>query len=507
MQMSVVSRVPEVVRPRPDVAHRSIQVVDREASDASEWRRRHARALLVGDLLVLGIALGTAQLVRFGSTAAPQVDGLGVSYPALGLVLAAVWWISLQIHQSRSPIVVGHGPEEYRRVIVATFRVFAVLAMISLALQIDASRLYLATAFPLGLVGLLVERKLARVGLHRARTHGAATTKVLVVGGARSATQLTRWFAKHPTAGYAVGGVWTPDADAPVARLDGSTEDIPVMSASLDFAEALTVSGAGAVVVTDTEHLGHESLRDLTWQLEGTGVELMISPNVLDVSAARLHLNDVSGMPMLHLREPQYAGADRIWKRAFDFLGAAALLVLLSPVLLVTALAIKLDSAGPVFYRQERIGRHRAPFRMTKFRSMAVDAEQRLEGLRALNESDAVLFKMRRDPRVTRVGRVIRRYSLDELPQLFDVLRGEMSLVGPRPSLASEVEQYSSQMGRRMYVRPGMTGLWQVSGRSDLAFDEAERLDLAYVDNWSITGDLMIMLRTARAVTRGQGAY
>ncbi|MCP3420915.1 sugar transferase [Nocardioides pinisoli] len=502
-----MSRAPEAALPRPKVLHRSIQATVHEADGAVEWRRRHARALLLGDLFVLALALGTAQVIRFGSAAAPEVDGLGVTYPALGLVLAVVWWASLQIHQSRSPLIVGHGPDEYRRVIVATFRVFAVMAMISLAFQIDASRLYLATAFPLGLAGLLVERKLARVGLHRARTRGAATTKVLVVGGARSAAQLTRWFDKHPTAGYAVGGVWVPDARTPIASLDGFVGHIPVMSASLDFAEALTVSGAGAVVVTDTEHLGHESLRDLTWQLEGTGVELMISPNVLDVSSARLHLNDVSGMPMLHLREPQYAGADRFLKRAFDFVGAATILFILAPVLLVTALAIKLDSRGPVFYRQERVGRHRAIFKMTKFRSMAVDAEQRLDGLRALNESDAVLFKIRHDPRVTRVGRFIRRYSIDELPQLLDVLRGEMSLVGPRPSLAAEVEQYSVQMGRRMYVRPGMTGLWQVSGRSDLSFDEAERLDLAYVDNWSITGDLMIMLRTVRAVTRGQGAY
>ena len=209
---------------------------------------------------------------------------------------------------------------------------------------------------------------------------------------------------------------------------------------------------------------------------------------------------------MLHVSEPQYAGADRLRKRAFDFVGAAHPAARCARPSRHGA-RHQARLARPVFYRQERIGRHGAPFRMTKFRSMAVDAEQRLEGLRALNESDAVLFKMRHDPRITRVGRFIRRYSIDELPQLLDVLRGEMSLVGPRPSLASEVEQYSVQMGRRMYVRPGMTGLWQVSGRSDLSFDEAERLDLAYVDNWSITGDLMIMLRTVRAVTRGQGAY
>src|SRR5689334_19360605 len=210
--MSVVSRAPEAALPRPKVLHRSIQVAAQEADGAVEWRRRHARALLLGDLFVLALALGTAQVIRFGPNAAPRVDGLGATYPALGLVLAVVWWASLQIHQSRSPLVVGHGPDEYRRVIVATFRVFAVMAMISLALQIEASRIYLATAFPLGLLGLLVERKLARVGLHRARTRGAATTKVLVVGGARSAAQLNRWFDKHPTAGYAVGGVWVPDA-------------------------------------------------------------------------------------------------------------------------------------------------------------------------------------------------------------------------------------------------------------------------------------------------------
>ncbi|WP_439937233.1 sugar transferase [Nocardia sp. N13] len=469
--------------------------------------RKHARALLLGDMLVLALALGTAQVVRFGAAAETTVTGLGASYAALGVAVAAMWWVSLQVHQSRSPMVVGHGAEEYRRVIVATFRVFAILAMLSLAFRVDASRIYLATAFPLGLVGLLVERKLARVALHRARAQGRATRKVLVVGGERSAGQLTSWFAKHPTAGYAVGGVWVPDAASAAGILDGFSTDIPVMSAQLDFAEALNVAGAAAVVVTDTEHLGHESLRDLQWRLEGTGIELMISPNVLDVSSSRVRLHDVSGMPMLHLREPQYAGADRVWKTAFDTLGSLALLIVLAPVLILTAIAIKLDSPGPVFYRQQRVGRHEETFRITKFRSMSVDADQRLEGLRALNESDAVLFKMRQDPRVTRVGSFIRRFSLDELPQLFDVLRGDMSLVGPRPPLASEVAQYSTQMRRRMYVRPGMTGLWQVSGRSDLSFDEAERLDLAYVDNWSITGDLMIMLRTVRAVTRGQGAY
>ena len=212
--MSVVSRAPEAVLPRPKVLHRSIQVTGRETDGAVEWRRRHARALLLGDLLVLALALGTAQVIRFGSTAAPQVDGLGATYPALGLVLAVVWWASLQVHQSRSPLDrrtwSGGVPARHCCDVPGVRDHGDDLAGAADRGVADLSR----DGVPAGPLGLLIERKLARVGLHRARTRGAATTKVLVVGGARSAAQLTRWFAKHPTAGYAVGGVWIPDAHA-----------------------------------------------------------------------------------------------------------------------------------------------------------------------------------------------------------------------------------------------------------------------------------------------------
>lgn len=487
-------------RPDPELALLPDEAV------VGHWRAQYARTLVIGDLFVLLVALAVAQVFRFGLSEA-RVGGINFSYPILGAGLAVLWWLSLHVHQARSPKIIGHGAEEYRRVIVATFRAFATLAIFSLMFKIDASRVYLATAFPLGLLGLLAERKVARVRLHRARAQGRALSQVLVVGGERSAAQLAGWFARHPAAGYEVRGVWVPDEEMPLnAMLEGGLRNVPIMSSNVHLAEALETSGARAVVVTDTEHLGHESLRHLTWELEGTGIDLFLSPNVLDVSSSRLHLRDVSGMPMLHVEEPQYAGAGRVGKRLFDTITALLLLVLLSPVLLVTAVAIKLTSRGPVFYRQERIGRHEQPFRMTKFRSMVTNADAQLEALREHNET-VVLFKIRQDPRVTPVGRFIRRYSLDELPQLFDVVRGSMSLVGPRPPLASEVANYSDRMRRRMYVRPGMTGLWQVSGRSDLSFDEAERLDLAYVDNWSITGDLMIMLRTVRAVAKGQGAY
>jgi exopolysaccharide biosynthesis polyprenyl glycosylphosphotransferase len=482
----------------------------RTAHARKAWRSSYVRALVAGDLVVLVASFAAAQVARFGWGLEVQASANGqhVGYPAVGAILAVLWWLSLHVHRTRDPRIIGHGAEEYRRVAVATFRAFAVLALASVAFKLDASRLYLAIAFPLGLTGLLLVRKVARMRLHRARAEGDALANVLVVGGEESAARLADWFEKHPTAGYRVSGVWVPDQELVEASMLPVTErNVPLMTAAVNFAKALHVSRAAAVLVTDTEHLGHESLRRMTWQLEGTGIELLLSPNVLDVSSSRLTLHDLSGMPMLHVDEPQYEGAGRLGKNLFDRIGAALLILAFSPVLIATALAVKLTSAGPVFYRQERIGRGQRVFRITKFRSMVVDAEARLDDLRDLNESDAVLFKMREDPRVTRVGRFIRRYSIDELPQLFDVLRGDMSLVGPRPPLASEVAQYSDQMHRRMYVRPGMTGLWQVSGRSDLSWKESVRLDLYYVDNWSLTSDLVILLKTIRAVLFSRGAY
>ncbi|MGF9759617.1 sugar transferase [Microvirga sp. 0TCS3.31] len=507
--MSVVSRVPEVVLPRPDVSHRSIQLAGDRPATAIDARRRHARALLVGDLIVLALAVGTAQLVRFGATPDRQVSGLGTSYAVLGVALAATWWLSLQMHQARNPKVVGHGWEEYRRVVVATFRVFAVLAMLSVALKMDASRLYLATAFPLGLAGLLVERKLARVSLHRARMQGEAAARVLVIGGERAAAELATWFAKHRTAGYEVCGVWIPDESQPIAAITGDApRGVPVMSSATGFAEALARSGATTVVVTDTEHLGHESLRDLAWQLEGSNIDLILSPNVLNVSSSRLFLQDVSGMPMLHVSEPQYAAAARLTKRLFDIIGASILLFAAAPLFAATAIAVKVSSPGRIFYRQERIGRHGEHFGMIKFRSMRTDADSQLAALlKAEGKSIAELPKLTKDPRVTRVGSFIRRFSIDELPQLINVVKGDMSLVGPRPQRDFEVAQYDRVAERRLTVRPGMTGLWQVSGRSDLAYAEAINLDVHYVENWSMLSDLVILWRTARAVVASDGAY
>jgi exopolysaccharide biosynthesis polyprenyl glycosylphosphotransferase len=260
-------------------------------------------------------------------------------------------------------------------------------------------------------------------------------------------------------------------------------------------------------MVLSCPELDGPMLRRLAWELERDDIDLIVSASLVDTAGERITMRPVDGLPMMHVEHPHLTGGRRLVKAVFDVSLAALLLVVLAPVFLAIALLVKLDTGGSVFFRQTRVGRGGEGFKMVKFRTMHVDAEHRLDAIRAHNESSGVLFKIREDPRVTRTGRWLRRYSLDELPQLINVLLGDMSLVGPRPPLPTEVEQYPQDMRRRLVVKPGMTGLWQVSGRSDLGWDESIRLDLQYVENWSLTIDMVILMRTAMVVMRGSGAY
>jgi exopolysaccharide biosynthesis polyprenyl glycosylphosphotransferase len=249
------------------------------------------------------------------------------------------------------------------------------------------------------------------------------------------------------------------------------------------------------------------ALRRLGWELEDTQAELLLAPAVTEIVGPRVRIRPVSGLPLLHMERPELRGVRRLTKEAFDRISATVGILLLAPILVSIALAVKASSRGPMLFRQERVGRGGRTFTMLKFRSMVVEADSMVDRLAAHSDGNGVLFKKRTDPRVTRVGRVLRRYSLDELPQLFNVLRGDMSLVGPRPPLQREVEQYGRDMHRRFLVKPGLTGLWQVSGRSDLSWDDSVRVDVRYVENWSLTFDFMILWKTVGAVVRGSGAY
>jgi exopolysaccharide biosynthesis polyprenyl glycosylphosphotransferase len=285
--------------------------------------------------------------------------------------------------------------------------------------------------------------------------------------------------------------------------------EVPVLGSLDEIAEVVRTSGADTVAVTATASFGPSAVRKLSWDLENTDAELILAPALTNIAGPRIHTQPVAGLPLIHVARPTYRGANRILKKSFDVVGSLLLLILFSPVLIVVAIAIKFTSPGPALFRQDRVGINGKSFRMMKFRSMEVDAEERLAKLRGERQDagNDVLFKMRNDPRVTKIGRFIRRYSIDELPQLFNVVIGDMSLVGPRPPLKSEVDLYGDEVRRRLLVKPGMTGLWQVSGRSDLSWDDAVRLDVYYVENWSITGDIVIMWKTTKVVVSCAGAY
>jgi exopolysaccharide biosynthesis polyprenyl glycosylphosphotransferase len=264
---------------------------------------------------------------------------------------------------------------------------------------------------------------------------------------------------------------------------------------------------ADTIAVTSASETAAQYLRQLSWQLEGTGIELLVAPGLIEVAGPRLHIRPFEGLPLLSVEQPRFEGWRRVVKGGVDRAAAAFALLLLAPVMAIIALAVRFTSAGPVLYRHERIGVNGRSFTMLKFRSMVDDADRQLETLRENNISDGLLFKIRADPRITPVGRWLRRLSLDELPQLFNILGGSMSLVGPRPPLPREVANYDSQVSRRLLVKPGLTGLWQISGRSDLPWEESVRLDLRYVENWSLALDLLILWKTGRAVLSRHGAY
>jgi exopolysaccharide biosynthesis polyprenyl glycosylphosphotransferase len=475
----------------------------------SGWPRDYVRRLAFSDTAAIVASVAFAQLVRFGTSPATLKSELSVySYTLVSGVLVTAWFMALTLVRSREPRAVGTGLDEYRRVVGASTALFGAIAIVSYLLKLEVARGYLAVALPLGLTTLLVGRWLWRKWLSKERLDGRLTSTVLVVGSHRAAAGMAQTFERAQAAGYRVAGVCVPGwGKSKGSSLDIDGHAVPVLGDENAVPHALAKTGADIVAVSNTDYLGPEGMRALAWQLEAVDVGLVVAPSVVDVAGPRLQIHPVAGLPLLHVDRPQYRGAVKVGKLALDGFVATIAFFCLSPLLLVVALLIKWDSRGPILYKAERIGRNGEPFNMLKFRSMVVDAERHRLALVARNQASGPLFKIHADPRVTRVGRWIRRLSVDELPQLINVIRGEMSIVGPRPPLRSEVASYTGDVHRRMLVKPGITGLWQVSGRSDLSWEESVRLDLYYVENWSMIQDLLIMCRTVWAVLKGIGAY
>jgi exopolysaccharide biosynthesis polyprenyl glycosylphosphotransferase len=479
----------------------------KKVHDRSKWERRYAANIRITDTVVVCGAVIVAQYVRFGApaTAPSYVNHYVTAYSAL---LAIIWLSALAVFRTRSPRYIGAGVEEYRRVAAASFWTFGAIAMAELLLKLQISRGYLAVALPAGVLGLLLSRWMWRVYVARKRGQGAYSTAVLAVGGSDAVANLASELTDDPMNGYRVVGVCITGYGAPRdEQLVVNDREIPIVGGVTHAVQAIRDCGADTVAIAGTGDFGVQGLRRLIWELEPMGVDLMVSPGVMDVALNRLVMRPIAGLPLLHIDKPQYQGTKGFQKRAFDTCFALAALAGTLPVLLATAIAIKLTSRGPVFYSAERIGIDGRPFSMLKFRTMVQNADSQLESLLSNNESDGLLFKIREDPRVTPVGRVLRRFSIDELPQFINVLRQEMSVVGPRPPLRREVEAYDNDVQRRLLVKPGVTGLWQVSGRSDLSWDRSVRLDLSYVDNWSMMGDILIIAKTVRAVFQRKGAY
>ena len=471
------------------------------------WRRRYGTWLQVADCLVISAAVMLGQLLRFGTTPAALPGFAALGYSVVSVLIIGGWVWLLMIYRTRAPGVVGGGSEEFRRVWTATLSLFGGIAIVSTLLKVDVARGYLAIALPLGLVGLSVNRFLTRKVVAAMRRRGRLLSAVLAVGEPESVRALAESLARRRGDGYIVVAACTPgEVGHGMVDVAGGGS-VPLLPYDGEFRDVLKACSADTVVLTSTSHLGPRGIHDLSWRLDKLDVDLVVSPAMIDLGAPRLTVRPLGGLPLIQVAKPRYDGAKGFQKRAFDVCFSLFALAVALPVMLVAAVAIKLTSKGPVFYTSERIGLDGKPFRMIKFRTMVVDADARLAEVAHLNNCDGLLFKAQRDPRVTSVGRFLRRYSIDELPQFINVLRRDMSVVGPRPPLPTEVESYDHEVRRRLLVRPGITGLWQVSGRSDLSWRDSVRLDMSYVENWSMMSDLAISVATVLAVVRRSGAY
>ena len=453
---------------------------------------------LVGVETVLAGGAGAAVILTRAEHVPP---GSALVWAALALV--AAWPVLLGATGAYSERVYGTGSDEYRRVGRAGFLLLAIASFLSYVAALDLSRALVLGAIPALTAATLVGRYAARTRLRRLRATGRCTKKVVVVGRGGAVLELVERIRSEGYAGLDVVAVAVTPADrvrvadqagVPVGGLD----DVLALAAAHD---------ADTIAVTSASETAAQYLRQLSWQLEGTGIELLVAPGLIEVAGPRLHIRPFEGLPLLSVEQPCFEGWRRVVKGGVDRAVAAVVLLLLAPVLLAITAAVALTSPGPVLFRQERVGLGGRTFTMLKFRSMVVDADRQLDALRGDNISDGLLFKLRVDPRVTPVGRLLRRLSLDELPQLLNVLGGSMSLVGPRPPLPAEVARYDTSVSRRLLVKPGLTGLWQISGRSDLSWEESVRLDLRYVENWSLALDLLILGKTGRAVLSRSGAY
>ncbi|MFF4403880.1 sugar transferase [Streptomyces sp. NPDC001262] len=467
---------------------------------STDWEQRYHRAVITSDTLATAFVVAAIGIFFGARDATNWHEKWGILAFGTELLVLGAFAVS----KAWAPAVLGQGAEEFRRLGRSLSTAVVVLALGGIALTSRNIKLWIFVAIPAIALVTMTERYLLRLWLHRQRQEGRCLRPVLAAGSPATVRDLITRTRKFPHLGWRVEAVCTPDG---LGFDDDQLDGVPVVGRLADVANHVRRDGYRVVAVTPDPHWSPDRLQRLAWNLEGSDAEMVVAPVLMEVAGPRLHVDAVLGIPLLRVSMPAFTGGRRVVKEVVDRLGAAVLLVLFAPLMVLVGLLVLADSRGGALYRQRRVGKDGREFTIFKFRTMVAGADRARAALADQNEGAGLLFKLRRDPRLTRVGAVLRRYSIDELPQLFNVLTGSMSLVGPRPPLPEESAAYGPDIRRRLLVKPGLTGLWQISGRSDLPWEEAVRLDLRYVEDWSLALDSVILWKTLRAVLQGQGAY
>jgi exopolysaccharide biosynthesis polyprenyl glycosylphosphotransferase len=465
--------------------------------DLSRW----VIPMVVADAMAAAVGALTLLTVRFGVALVPSTTGY---YPALAVALVPAWLITLTLAGTYDTRFIAAGAEQYRRIVNGGAWLLAIMTFIAFALRADVSRGLVLGTVPVVALLTIVERYATRKFLQRRFAADWVAHRVVAIGSVHEIVDLVDHMSRASYSGFRVVAALTP------GELVCPALPVGVSWAGGDVDDALRTTTdlcADTLALAGPHVLARGGLRRLSWELEGSNIDLVVAPALTDIAGPRIRIRPVEGLPLLHIDRPQFTGVRRVVKTSIDRVSAALLLIALSPLLVLAAITIKVSSKGPVLFRQTRVGLNGDHFQLLKLRTMVRTAESDRDQIDHLNEHDGILFKLRRDPRVTRLGRLLRRFSIDEVPQLWNVLKGDMSLVGPRPPLPSEVERYGFDVHRRLLVKPGLTGIWQISGRADLSWEETVRLDLHYVDHWSVGLDMVLLWKTLLAVIRGRGAY
>jgi exopolysaccharide biosynthesis polyprenyl glycosylphosphotransferase len=457
-----------------------------------DWKTSLKRRIALADFVSLSFSLLLILSLRFPEIWIGEFTQNEIRNTGLSILVLIFWLFYLWINGSRKINVLGFGADEYKKIINATLLSFTSVAFTSYIFKLEISRLFVLTVFPFGLLLLFISRRLLRKSLLKARNSGRYLSKVLLLhSGDSDPVELRLKIAQH--AGFNI-----------ICKMSvGRQEEFNVEQ----VVQNAIKNNCNQIIIGQTALISASDLRQLGWALEGTQIDLIVAPAVTEIAGPRLKVSNVEGLPLLHLEQPTFSGISIFTKRIVDVTLSLIFLIVFSPVLLISALAIKFYDRGSIFYLQKRIGQNNREFTVYKFRTMHEGSHEHREEVMSYTNKDPRLAKNPFDPRITKPGLFLRRWSIDEIPQIINVLKGEMSLVGPRPPLVEEVNKYEKSDKRRLLVKPGLTGLWQVSGRSELDWEDAVRLDLYYVENWSLTLDILIIIRTAAAVWRGEGAY